>query len=177
MRLFIAIDLSKEAKQEIEALKQEFNTIKGLRFVDKKNIHITLKFLGEVDDKKVKKIINFLDNIKLTPFKLALNKIGCFPDERRIKVLWVGTEPIEPLRRLKQQITKKLPDFKEDYGFKSHITFARVKFLLPEDEKKIIEILANKQVKKKEFDVKKFVLYKSILTPKGPEYEVVKEFS
>ncbi len=177
MRLFIAIDLSKEAKHEIEELKQKFNTIKGLRFVDKKNIHITLKFLGEVDDEKVQKIINFLNNIKLTSFKLVLNKIGCFPDERRIKVLWVGTEPIELVRKLKQEIDKFLPDFKDDHEFKSHITFARAKFLMPEDKKKIIEILKNKQIKKKEFAVEKFVLYKSVLTPKGPEYEVVKEFS
>jgi 2'-5' RNA ligase len=177
MRLFIAIDLSEQAKENIEKIKSELRGIKGVKPVSKENIHLTLKFLGEVVDNKVEEIVRALSQIKFKSFKISINKMGVFPNESRIQVLWVDAEPAEPLFELKKMIDAALPKFKDDHPFKSHITFARIKYIANDsDKKKILDIL-RKSVEKTEFLVNKFRLYKSDLQPMGPVYEVVKEFA
>ena len=177
MRLFIAIDLPEEIKQILEEVKAPLKDIKGVKPVKKDNIHITLKFLGEVDDNKLSQIISALRKVSFKPFSVYLDKLGFFPNEKRIRVLWVDAKPEKPLKELKQQIDKVLPSFKDDHPFKSHITFARIKYIPSwNDKKKILELITNKQLGKKEFLVDTFKLYKSILTPKGPIYGVLNEF-
>jgi len=177
MRLFIAIDLPEEAKENIEKLKQELKGIKGVKPVDRANIHLTLKFLGEVSDGKADEIAKALNQVKFKPFKTFISKTGVFPSEDRIQVLWVDAMPAEPLFELKKQIDEALLMFKDDHAFKNHITFARIKYIANEsDKKKILDILKI-PVAKTEFKVNKFRLYKSDLTPKGPVYDVVKEFA
>ena len=177
MRLFIAIDLSEQAKESIEKIKSELKGIKGIKPVAKENIHLTLKFLGEVADDKVPEIVRALSQVKLKPFNISISKMGVFPNEHRIQVLWVDAEPAEPLFELKKQIDVALPRFKDDHPFKNHITFARIKYIANDaDKKKIVELITNRQVDKTELLVDKFRLYKSELTPQGPIYEVVEEF-
>jgi RNA 2',3'-cyclic 3'-phosphodiesterase len=91
-------------------------------------------------------------------------------------VIWVSAEPEKVLIDLRKKIDKALPEFKADHHFKSHITFARVKYPANDsDRKKIIDVL-KKPVAKKEFSVEKLVLYKSTLTPKGPVYDIIETF-
>lgn len=176
MRLFIAIDLSEEAKEAVEKVKEELKGIKGVKPVAKDNLHLTLKFLGEVHDSKIDEIINALSQVKFYSFKLSINKTGAFPNEKKISVLWVGAEPADPLIALKKEIDKALPGFKDDHQFKSHITFARIKYIANDSDKKKITDVLRRQIKKVDFMADKFKLYKSTLTPEGPVYEVVKEF-
>jgi 2'-5' RNA ligase len=177
MRLFIAIDLPEEAKENIEKLKLELKGIKGIKPVSKENTHLTLKFLGEVSDNKADEIARALSQIKFKPFKTSISKMGVFPNENRIQVLWIDAEPAEPLFELKKMIDAALPRFKDDHPFKSHITFARIKYIANEsDKKKILDIL-KRHINKTEFLVNKFRLYKSDLQPTGPVYGVVKEFA
>jgi RNA 2',3'-cyclic 3'-phosphodiesterase len=177
MRLFIAIDLSEQAKENIEKIKSELKGIKGVKPVSKENIHLTLKFLGEVSDKKAEDIVNALSQVKFRPFNMSINKMGVFPNEQRIQVLWVNAEPAEPLVEVKKMIDAALPRFKDDHPFKSHITFVRIKYIANDaDKKKILDIL-KKSVEKTSFLVNNFRLYKSDLQPMGPVYEVVKEFA
>jgi len=176
MRLFIAIELSEEAKRSIEKVKEGLKGIKGAKPVAIENIHLTLKFLGEVADDKADEIVTALEQVKFKPFNISISKLGVFPNESRISVLWVDAMPAEPLFELKKQIDAALPRFKDDHPFKSHITFARIKYIANEaDKKKIIDAL-KKPIDKTEFSVDKFILYKSTLTPEGPVYEAVKEF-
>jgi len=176
MRLFIAIDLPEQAKENIEKIKSELKGIKGVKPVSKENIHLTLKFLGEVSDNKAEDIAKALSQVKFKPFNISINKMGVFPNEQRIQVLWVDAEPAGPLFELKKEIDKALPKFKDDHPFKSHITFARIKYIANDaDKKKILDIL-KKSVEKTSFLVDKFRLYKSDLQPMGPVYNVVKEF-
>lgn len=177
MRLFIAVDLPEEVKQSIEEIKEPLKGIKGVKPVRKENLHLTLKFLGEVEESKVNTMVRALAQIKVNPFKLSINKLGVFPNEKRIRVLWIDVEPAEPLVELKKEIDKALPEFKDDHPFKNHLTFARIKYIASDDDnKKIIEIITNKQVEKQEFLVDNFKLYKSTLTPEGPVYEVLGSF-
>lgn len=178
MRLFIAIELPEQAKESIEKVKLELKGIKGVKAVAKENIHLTLKFLGEVADNKADEIVRALSQVKLKQFNLSISKMGVFPNEQRIQVLWVNAEPAEPLFELKKMIDAALPRFRDDHPFKNHITFARIKYIANDfDKKKILEMITNKQIDKVEFLVDKFILYKSDLTPSGPIYEIVEEFS
>jgi len=176
MRLFLAIDLSEEAKQSIERVKEGLKGIKGVKPVDKENIHLTLKFLGEVSNNKAEEIVKALSQVKFKPFSISISKTGVFPNENRIQVLWIDAMPAEPLIELKKQIDAALPRFKDDHPFKNHITFARIKYIANDADKKIILDTLKKSVEKTEFRVDKFRLYKSDLTPNGPIYEVVKGF-
>jgi 2'-5' RNA ligase len=177
MRLFIAIDLPEEAKESIEKIKAELKGLKGVKPVSQENIHLTLKFLGEVSDNKAEEVAKALEQVKFKPFKISISKMGVFPNENRIQVLWIDAEPAEPLFDLKKRIDDALPRFKDDHPFKSHITFARIKYIANEsDKKKILDIL-KESVEKTEFVVSKFRLYKSDLQPAGPIYDIVKEFA
>lgn len=177
MRLFIAIDLPEDVKQRIEEIKSSLKAIKGIKPVKKENLHLTMKFLGEVDDNKVKKIVDALKQVEFKPFTLFLGRLGFFPNEKRIRVLWVDAVPPEPLLELKKGIDKALPQFKDNHPFQSHLTFARIKCLASvDDKKKLLELINNTKVEKKEFLVDKFKLYKSTLLPEGPVYEVFAGF-
>jgi len=177
MRLFIAVDIPAEVRDSIENIKPDFRLLKGLRFVEKDNIHITLKFLGEVEEELIPDMILALESVKFKPFKLSISKLGVFPNENNMRVLWVDAEPIGPLSELKKKIDAALPGARDNHLFKNHITIARITTGAPEDMKKINELVMNKEIEKKEFFVRKFILYSSTLTPEGPVYEVLKVFS
>jgi 2'-5' RNA ligase len=176
MRLFIAVDLPEQAKESLERVKAELKGIKGVKPVARENIHLTMKFLGEISEDKAEEIIRALSQVKFKPFRISISKAGVFPNEQRIQVLWVNAEPAEPLVELKKMIDATLLGYKDDHPFKNHITFARIKYIANEaDKKKIIEAL-KKPVEKTDFLVDDFKLYKSDLTPEGPVYELVQEF-
>lgn len=177
MRLFIAVDIPTEVRDSIENIKLDFKPLRGLRFVEKDNIHITLKFLGEVEEEIIPDMISSLAAVKFKPFKLSISKMGVFPNENNMRVLWVDAEPAEPLSELKKRIDAALPGARDDHPFKNHITIARITTDQPEDMRMINSLVANKSVEKKEFTVRKFTLYSSKLTPEGPVYEVLKVFS
>ncbi|MBU1199435.1 MAG: RNA 2',3'-cyclic phosphodiesterase [Nanoarchaeota archaeon] len=178
MRLFIATDISEDVKQEIERIKQPFSEIKGVKPVRKENMHITLKFLGEVKEDYVSKIKNALSKVSFEPFKMSIDKIGYFPNEKQIRVLWIDAVPVEPLAKLKKQIDAVLPEYKDNYtSFSVHLTFARVKYIAnDEDKKKLLEFVTNTKFEKKEFVVDKFKLYQSTLSLEGPVYEDLASF-
>lgn len=177
MRIFIAIDMPVEVRESIESIKSDFRLLRGLRFVEKDNIHITLKFLGEIEEERVPDFISALETVRVKPFKLSISKLGVFPNENNMRVLWVDAEPAEPLSELKKKIDLALPGSKDDHPFKNHITIARITTTEPEAMRKINELVANKSIEKKEFTVRKFILYSSKLTPEWPKYEVIKVFS
>ena len=131
MRLFIAIDIPKEIKDYLCGIQQKIVDSKNkIRLVNKDNMHLTLKFLGEVQPDKAE-ILN--KNLKETPFKpfsVNLDSIGVFPSEDYIRVVWVGLKPEEPVLELQKNIDESLKQlFKKEKDFKPHLTIARVKYI------------------------------------------------
>jgi RNA 2',3'-cyclic 3'-phosphodiesterase len=178
MRLFIAIGISEGARQEIISLKRELGFIKG-SFSRDENLHITMKFLGEVADENVENICSRLSCVAVKPFRLRLDKIGVFPNEHTPSVIWASAEPLEPQAELKKQIDLALPEFRADYPFQSHITIARIKSINADERTKLSASIraASQKMNKIEFEVNGFTLFKSVLTKEGPVYEKIKEFS
>lgn len=173
MRTFIAIDIPKELKEKIyNAFNNERERIKGIKWVEKENLHITLKFLGEIKEEKIKEIERILDEVsdKFKSFEVSLGELGGFPEFKNPRVLWIGVSPYEKIEEIFKFIedrAEKVSIEREGRKFHPHITVARVK------EKKRISF------EKKKFDdkfkVNRIVLFKSDLRKEGPIYTQIKE--
>ena len=167
MRLFIAIELPEELNNKISELKKKLDTEYAKTTLTREN-HLTVKFLGEVEDSKIDEIKESLKKVEFNSYKARLNEIGVFPNEDYIRVVWVGVKPAEETIQLKEKIDDVLKDFKDDFEFHPHITLARVKFI--KDKPKFKELVKSLKIEDSEFDVKEFKLIKSELTPEGPVY-------
>ena len=166
MRLFIAVDLSDELKRYVNSLQQTFEA-KGTNLA--RRFHLTLKFLGETPEEKIPEIKKALSTISFDPFTATLSPIGVFPDEKRIRVIWVGAQPEDKFNELSEKVNTVLENlFPKDTRFYPHITLGRVKFV--PDKPALLEKL-KQPVEPKEFPVNKIILFKSTLTDEGHVYE------
>lgn len=169
MRLFIAIDLNEQKDYFMQLQKQLPESKSTLP----KDFHLTLKFLGEVEDSRVGKIQDLLRDIKFKPFEAKVTKLGYFTP-KFLKVVFVNVDG--DVEKLQKEIDTKLSEmFKKEKGFHPHLTLARIKFV--NDKKKYIEALNKMKTEEKKVKIDSFQLIKSTLTPEGPIYEVLEEFS
>ncbi len=176
MRLFIAIEMPEDVKEYLVKVQEKIDNANAkIRFINKNQIHLTLKFLGEVQPDKAKKIKDILKKITFKPFSVYLDGIGVFPSESYIRVIWVGLMPEDSILELQKDIDEKLKElFKKEKSFKSHVTLARVKFV--DDKKKFMDMLSKIKIENKKIDISNFKLVKSTLTPKGAVYEDLEVF-
>lgn len=173
-RVFVAIDLPDHVKTKL--FKTFVNLPKNLfsgKKTEKENLHLTLKFLGDVKEEEIEKIKNKLKGIKFNKFSCEVGKAGFFDDEEHIKVIWVELISDE-IKELQKLISKELPEFFDEKEFNSHITLARVGKVL--GRKKLVEEIGNIHFKNLDFEIDGFVLMKSELFPKGPKYKIIEKF-
>jgi len=174
MRLFIAVELPEKVRDIL------IDAQKRIRFPGKATLvndfHLTLKFLGEVEDKKVPDIISVLSKISFKPFDISLSGIGVFPNKNSPRVLWVGMSPEDKVSALQKDIDSATLGvcFAQGQEFHPHITLSRIKFI--DDKKAFASAIDNTSIEKVSFKVSSFKLIRSTLTPKGPIYEVLKDF-
>lgn len=183
MRTFISIEIPEEIKNNIENVVNDLKlALTPIKWVDKKNLHMTLKFLGWVEDRKIDGLINSVTGLVggSGSVKLGFQGLGVFPDEKRPRVIWVGlSEGEERLRELADKIEDELAKQgyrEEERGFSAHLTIGRVK------EKINVEALSslikeNEKRKFGEFVAKHVSLMKSTLMRSGPVYEEVKQIN
>lgn len=170
MRTFISVELPEEVKKEIIKIQSKLPEFQGKK-TEVENLHLTLKFLGEIDEDKVKKVREKLREIKLDKFQGEIRNLGVFT-ESLIKIIWIYLANCNQLQEL---IDDKLKDlFEKEKRFMGHITLARVKKV--EDKRKFLEELRKIKVEGWKFVVDRFYLKESILNEKGPEYKVIEEF-
>ena len=169
MRVFIAIEISDE---EILKRIQTFQENLGIDAKPTKitQIHFTLQFLGEIDEKECEKVKDVLNKISFSQFELSLRGVGGFPNLKNPRVIWIGTEKGgQKLSEIAKKVGVKLSalGFKKDEKFKPHLTIFRVK-------KRINDISSfMKEFETVEFGtqmVSQIKLKKSVLSPKGSEY-------
>lgn len=175
MRVFIALELTNEIVNEIlkiQNLVKEKNFFEG-KFTEKENIHLTLKFLGEINEKKVEEVKRRISEIKEKKFFVELGEVGVF-SEKFIRIVWVKLEG-EGVFKLQREIDDKLKDlFEKENRFMSHITIARVKNV--KDKKEFTKFLRGIHPMKEKFTVEEFSLKNSELTEKGPIYTDIERF-
>ena len=176
MRLFLAIDLPEKAKDYLynfqKNLKRDYVKVS---WVPKKNLHLTLKFFGEVDEKKLEALKAELKNIKQDSFKVKLKGIGFFPDEKEPRVIWVGIQPEKDVVALQQKIDEALLlSFPSDQKFQSHLTIGRIKGV--KNPKEFAKAAKELKVEEIEFEISSFKLMQSTLAATEPSYRVIEEF-
>ena len=170
MRCFISIDLSVKATKEIARLQRIIKPYFVGKITSSENLHLTLKFLGEIEDDTLNEIKKGLSSIKYHPFELTLEGIGVFSQEI-IKIVWVKVSTV-PLQQL---IDNCLSDiFKPEHRFMGHVTIARVKKL--KDKDKFLKLINSTNINMITFIVREFYLKESILTKEGPIYKVINKY-
>jgi len=166
MRLFIAIDVSKEAHDYVLELQKELT---GAKLTLTKSFHLTLKFLGEVTPAQADEVKKRLEKVQFKPFTAKLDGTGVFPENGKPRVVWIGIEPHDIICELQKQIDEALHGlFTKEKDFQPHITLARVKEV---HDKKFAENIKKLPVKSMSFEVKEFKLIESQLTSEGPIYK------
>jgi len=181
IRSFLAFDMEKETVKKRLASVQKLLAQTGadLKLVEPQNIHITIRFLGDVTPNTVEKIFEEMKKIQFTPFNVQINSLGAFPDLRYPRVVWAGiTEGADQLKNVFNQLEPRLrslgfaPDSK---GFSPHLTIARVRTGI--NKAQLAEFVA-KNVNYDFGSIKAecLRLKRSDLTPRGPIYSTLKEF-
>jgi len=180
IRSFVAFDIDDE--QVLGNLSKVQGTLLGsgadLKIVQPQNIHITLKFLGDIPANMVDEIHEEMERVTFEPFDVEIRGLGAFPNLRNMRVVWIGMHKgAERLRDVNSQLESNLRNlgFKPDpKGFSPHLTIARVR--TGRNRNQPIRII--EQMAEYEFGVIKarcLRLKRSVLTPKGPIYSVLKE--
>ena len=137
MRTFISIELPEQIRKEIfkEFEKLEKSGFIAGNFVNKNNLHLTLKFLGNISEELAEKIKAQLSELNFPKFEVNVGEIGFFPSEKYVRVIWVGLIA-EELAKLKEIIDKKLLEIgvnSDGREFSSHVTVARIKKINDKD--------------------------------------------
>lgn len=174
MRLFVAVDLPKDIKDELYSVQKSINhNLAKINFVNKKNLHLTLKFIGEY--KNYDLIKERLSNIKFESFKVFLGEFGIFHNNYNFGTLWVELKPKDKVIELQRKVDQELIDLlNKDQKFSPHLTLGRVKSL--KYKKEFYESLKNIKVKHLEFEIDNFYLVQSVLTKDGPIYKKLEVF-
>jgi len=180
IRSFVSIDLEdSRVLSGVESVMSSLAAIGGeLKPVERENIHLTLKFLGNVSTAKLEEVKSSLSKLRFPPFSMEIKGAGAFPSLKRMNVIWVGIgEGWSQVELIYEQTEKLLADVgypRETRPFSPHITVARVKSAKKRDE--IAAFLNNLGEKSfGAFNTERIRLKQSILSPSGPKYSSLLE--
>jgi RNA 2',3'-cyclic 3'-phosphodiesterase len=182
IRCFLAIDLPESLRPGLALVQGELKESHAdVRWVPPGNIHITLKFFGNVTDAEVPAIINASREVaaEQAPLTLKVTGAGAFPNTRSPRVVWLGLGgDLVPLSQFFYRLEKALAalDYPpEGRAFNPHLTLGRVRS--PEGRAQLSRALEKLVVDWPPFAVQEIILYQSVLSPKGSTYtplEVIK---
>jgi 2'-5' RNA ligase len=169
IRLFVAIDLPPSVKEQLVKI---CTGVTGAKWVKPTQMHLTLRFIGEVDEMAFDSIKQALAAVTASPFSMSLNGVGQFPPKGAARVLWVGLDAPATLFELQRRIETTLNQLgypPEERPFAAHITLARLKS--PPPPESIRQFLSqNANIHSEPIPVTQFILYSSVLAPGGPTY-------
>jgi 2'-5' RNA ligase len=180
IRSFIAFDIDNELILERFSEVQEMLTRTGadLKLVKPQNIHITMRFLGNISPHLVDSLYEEMDKVSFTPFDVEIRGLGAFPSPDYVRVIWAGiqrgADELSNVFRQLESDFRRLGFKRDPKGFSPHLTIARVR--TGRNRKALIQCI--KDSAEYEFGTvraKCLRLKKSVLTPKGPIYSTVKE--
>jgi len=173
MRCFIALKIPGGMRKKILVIQKlllESGVFEG-KLTSFENIHLTLKFLGEIDEDAVEKITDGLEKIMWNSFNGEIESGGVFSEDE-IRIIWLKLNGADELQKNIDEALKSF--FEIEKRFMSHVTIARVKKVFKKD--KLMKLVKDIKLKNMNFKVNSFYLMESKLTKKGPKYEVIKEF-
>lgn len=182
MRLFVSVDLPPALAEAIEATQAQLSEADGLRFTDPTQAHVTLKFLGEVAERRLDELQTAISEAvaaaDVDPFRAEVGGLGAFPSSDYISVVWTGFRDggseLTRLHEALEEATAELGFEPEEHEFTPHVTIARM------DDARGKELVQRKLREEDPtigtFDVEAVRLTESTLTEDGPDYETVARF-
>lgn len=180
MRAFIAIDLDPGLKSAVEEFIRRLEATRAdVRWTRAGGFHLTLKFLGEIDDDRADRVKSALGQVvgRYGPFGLRLEGTGAFPGERNPRVLWIGVVADPGLAEFQEDLERSLESegfLREERPFRPHLTLGRVKGRDRLDRAMALLGARGRDVFGA-MSVRKIALFESRLHPQGAEYRIVGE--
>lgn len=172
MRTFVALELKEQAlKRKIAELQRVLiATGAQLKAVETENLHITLKFIGDLPEASVETVVESLKTIRIPPFSAHFKGLGVFPSNSKINVVWLGVaEGGETMKALSSIVNEKLASYGKPEAFRAHLTILRVK-----GERNVTKLSESVRKLGEEdggtVEFREFQLKKSVLTSSGPLY-------
>lgn len=182
MRLFLAIDPGDGFRRQIADTVETIRaSTSGIRWVRDAKLHVTLSFLGEIDESRVPEISAAMTDVapRHEPFTVNVQGAGVFPDWRKLRVVWFGLKDGGQLARLvedvrKVRVTLGLPP---DRPFRAHLTLGRSTGPLSAEQKASLSKALAPFKGSYPFDVSRVILMRSSLTAGGSEYTELASFA
>lgn len=174
MRLFVAIALPDSVADSLLALQ---GGIPGARWSTREQLHLTLRFIGEVDGRDAQGIDDALASIRSPRFTLQLKGVGEFGGKNP-RAMWAGVREEAPVMHLQRKIesaVQRAGIAAEERKFSPHITLARLRG--PPRDRVITFLSAHALYASSPFEVNNFILYSSTLTPNGSLYRPERSYS
>jgi 2'-5' RNA ligase len=159
IRLFVALALPDNLRQRLKTL---CNGVRDARWVEEKNLHLTLRYIGEVEEPELAYIMAALSSVQVERFDLTLSGVGHFESRGKIRSLWVGIQPCSALEALQQRIESVLTRHGialDGRKFSPHITLARLTLVPPAYVRDWLE--GNSYFLSSSFAVEDFTLFDS----------------
>jgi 2'-5' RNA ligase len=179
MRTFIAVPITEECRKMLDHMQQNLRSYgANVRWVAVSSIHLTLKFLGEVDPAIIPILAESLESAVQThqSFEIRLRGLGCFPNQKNPRVVWCGidgeTESLSRLHQLVETACSSLGFVPEKRAFHPHLTLGRIngkRNLQP-----LLDCIKIGSDLECSFKADHFNIYRSTLRPQGAVYAVLK---
>ena len=180
IRSFISVDLDDpDINTRISKAQHDLEqTGASLKLVSAEILHLTLRFLGEIPQSTVQKVIEAMDGLRFQPFEIQFSGLGVFPNPRRISVVWVGIvsgkEQLDSIFRELEPRLRQIGLPPDNKGFSPHMTIARVKSGVNKEAlARCVESMRGMEFGR--FEASSVRLKRSVLTPKGPQYTTIHE--
>ena len=180
IRAFIAVELPPAVREAVEGVVRELRSGigDGVRWVRPEGVHLTLKFLGDIDAGSVPAVSRAMAQCAASaaPFDLFLEGVGVFPNARRPRVIWIGLGgALEPLLALQHSIDRELEGLgfaRERRPFTPHLTLGRVRDgISAQQSRGVSEAIAEVAIERRvEVPVREVLLIQSDLRPSGAVY-------
>lgn len=182
MRLFVAADISAAVRRGIANIAAELGRqcrVVGagdnIRWIAETNLHVTLKFLGEVDEARTQAIRETLaDPLVVAPFEVSFRGVGAFPPNGPLRIVWIGAaQGGDSLRQVYDAVERRLGPFgfaPEDRPFRAHVTIGRFRRPERRHAAAVRRILQETAAGADACRIDHVTLYESRLGPGGSEY-------
>lgn len=172
-RLFVGLEIPDELRDRLALIQ---GGVHGAKWVPRENFHLTLRFIGEVDEPSARDLAHELDRVRAPVFDLTLSGAGHFESNRRVRQLWIGIERSEALNALQHRIdaiaTRAVG--RDNQRFRPHVTVARLGGAPPDAVRHWLA--ANSLFRAIPFAVERFVLFSSFLGKSQALYRAEAEY-
>jgi 2'-5' RNA ligase len=176
LRLFIALDLPQIVRQELHNIQRRLHAHnRAVRWSDPAGMHLTLHFLGETPERFVAPLLAGLHAITVSPLRLRLNQVGCFPTNGSLRVVWAGLDGdldgLASLHRTVGRVIESIGLAVDPRPFTPHITLARARTnATPTELRSLRATLVTMKTNSLEWQTERPILFRSQLTARGAIY-------